>query len=147
MSIRRSTWVAAAGLLLAAMPIPAHHSFRGEYDETRLVTVNGTLTKVFWNNPHVMLSVDVKDDSGQVANWKMELASPNGLMRQGWKLDSLRPGDQVAVTGFGARDGSHLMNARTVTIGGTGHSTVRDDTVPVSKFLEKSKLWRSQTGQ
>lgn len=140
MSVRRSIWGAGAGLLLAALPIPAHHSFRAEYDETRLVTVNGTITKVFWNNPHVMLSVAVKDESGQVANWRMELASPNSLMRQGWKLDSLRPGDRVAVTGFGSRDGSHVMDTRTVTLGGKAHSTLRDDTVPVSKLREKNKL-------
>jgi hypothetical protein len=123
----RSFRIATAGLLLAAMPLLAHHSFQAEYDENKLVTVNGRVTKVAWTNPHVLLSMDVRDDSGKVANWQMELASPNGLLRQGWKLDSLKPGDQVTVSGYAARDGSHLVNARRVVLGGKAYSTVKDD--------------------
>jgi len=124
---RRSFGIATAGLLLVAMPALAHHSFQAEYDENKLVTVNGTVTKVAWTNPHVMLNVDVRDDRGNVANWEMELASPNGLLRQGWKLDSLKPGDQVTVSGYAARDGSHLINARRVILGGKAYSTIKDD--------------------
>lgn len=127
MSIHRSFWIAGAGLLLAAMPILAHHSFQAEYDESKLVTVNGKVTKVAWNNPHVMLNMDVKDDHGKVASWQMELASPNGLMRQGWKVDSLKPGDQVTVSGYAARDGSHLVNARRVILGAISDSALRYD--------------------
>ncbi|HSR06590.1 MAG TPA: DUF6152 family protein [Bryobacteraceae bacterium] len=127
MNIRRIFGIATAGLLLVAMPVLAHHSFQAEYDENKLVTVNGTVTKVAWINPHVMLNVDVRDDSGKVANWEMELASPNGLLRQGWKLDSLKPGDQVTVSGYAARDGSHLVNARRVILGGKAYSTIKDD--------------------
>ena len=78
-----------------------------------------------------MQSVMNVNDSGKLVNWKMELASPNGLMRQGWKVDSLKPGDRVAVSGYAARDGSHLMNARKVILGGKSFSTVKDDTVPL----------------
>ena len=127
MNIRRGFGIATAGLLLVAMPVLAHHSFQAEYDENKLVTVNGTVTKVAWTNPHVMLNVDVRDDRGNVANWEMELASPNGLLRQGWKLDSLKPGDQVTVSGYAARDGSHLINARRVILGGRAYSTIKDD--------------------
>lgn len=127
MKIRLSFGVATAGLLLVAMPVLAHHSFQAEYDESKLVTVNGTVTKVAWINPHVMLNVDVRDDSGKVANWEMELASPNGLLRQGWKLDSVKLGDQVTVSGYAARDGSHLVNARRVILGGKAYSTIKDD--------------------
>jgi hypothetical protein len=123
----RGFGIATAGLLLAALPVLAHHSFQAEYDENKLVTVNGTVTKVAWTNPHVMLNMDVRDDSGKVANWQMELASPNGLLRQGWKLDSLKPGDQVTVSGYAARDGSHLVNARRVILGGKAYSTIKDD--------------------
>jgi len=126
-NIRRGFGIATAGLLLVAMPVLAHHSFQAEYDENKLVTVNGTVTKVAWTNPHVMLNVDVRDDRGNVANWEMELASPNGLLRQGWKLDSLKPGDQVTVSGYAARDGSHLINARRVILGGKAYSTIKDD--------------------
>lgn len=127
MNMRRNFGFATAGLLLVAMPVLAHHSFQAEYDESKLVTVNGTVTKVAWTNPHVMLNMDVRDDRGKVANWEMELASPNGLLRQGWKLDSLKPGDQVTVSGYAARDGSHLVNARHVTLGAKTLSTIKDD--------------------
>lgn len=130
MSVHRAVLIAGAGLLLAAMPILAHHSFKAEYDETHLVTFNGTVTKVSWKNPHVILDMDVKDDNGKVVNWEMELASPNGLLRQGWKVDSLKPGDRVVVSGYGARDGSHVVNARKVILGGKAYSTVRDDNAP-----------------
>jgi hypothetical protein len=125
--IHRIVLKVAAGLLLAAMPTLAHHSFMAEYDETRLITLNGTITKVSWKNPHVTMNVDVKDESGQVTNWELELASPNGLLSQGWKVDSLKQGVRVAVTGFGARDGSHLANARKIVIGGTANPALRDE--------------------
>ena len=117
---KRVGWMATAGLLLAAMPVFAHHSFAAQYDETTLITLTGKVTKMTWKNPHVALNLDVKGDDGQVANWQLEMGSPNGLMQQGWKLDSLKPGDQVTVSGFRARDGSRLVNARKVTIGAQG---------------------------
>jgi hypothetical protein len=117
----------AGGLLLAAMPTLAHHSFMAEYDESRLITLSGTVTKVSWKNPHVTMNMDVKDEGGKVTNWELELASPNGLLSQGWKVDSLKQGTRVVVTGFSARNGSHLANARKVVVGGTAYSAVRDE--------------------
>jgi hypothetical protein len=69
-----------------------------------------------------MLNMDVKDESGSVANWEMELASPNGLLREGWKVDSLKPGDRVVVTGYAAKDGSHIASGRKVVLGGKANS-------------------------
>lgn len=102
-------------VLLMAAPLFAHHSFKAEYDESRQVTVTGTITKVLWNNPHVMLYVDVKSDS-KVASWELELASPNGLMSQGWKVDSLKPGDQVTAVGYPAKDGANILSAKKITL-------------------------------
>jgi len=127
MGIHRSVLKSAGALLLAALPTLAHHSFMAEYDETRLITLSGTITKVSWKNPHVTMYMDVKDESGKVTNWELELASPNGLLSQGWKVDSLKQGVHVAVTGFGARNGSHLANARKVVVGGTAYSALRDE--------------------
>jgi hypothetical protein len=130
MSIHRDFKIAAAASLLAAMPVLAHHSFQAEYDENKLVSVNGKVTKVVWSNPHVLLHMDVRDNKGKVSDWEMELASPNGLLRQGWKVDSLKPGDQVTVSGYAARDGSHLLNARRVMLGAQAYSTLKDDAAP-----------------
>jgi Family of unknown function (DUF6152) len=115
MRTKRRVLLATAGLLLAALPVLAHHSFKAEYDESKPITLKGTVTKITWNNPHVMMYLDVKDDTGKLANWQLELASPNGLLSQGWKVDSLKPGDQVSATGFRARDGSNMANIRKVT--------------------------------
>jgi hypothetical protein len=109
-------WAASLGLLLAALPALAHHSFQAEYDADKPVTLKGTVTRVEWTNPHARFYVDVKDDSGKVTNWNFELASPNGLMRQGWTRHSLKVGDVVSVTGAMAKDGSNMANARTVTL-------------------------------
>jgi hypothetical protein len=94
----------------------AHHSFTAEYDAAKPVTLTGTVTKVEWMNPHARFYIDVKDDSGTVTNWELELGSPNALMRLGWTRNSLKPGEQVSVEGSLAKDGSKLANARKVTL-------------------------------
>src|SRR5579863_1386570 len=106
--------VMAGGLMLAAVPMLAHHSFSAEYDRSKPISLKGTVTKVEWMNPHARFYVDVKDDSGKVTNWEFELGSPNGLMRQGWTRNSMKPGDTVSVEGYLAKDGAKLGNARTV---------------------------------
>ena len=116
MRTKRLVLLATTGLLLAAVPVFAHHSFKAQYDETQPITLKGAITKITWNNPHVLMYLDVKDDNGKVANWELELASPNGLMSQGWRVDSLKPGEQVSVSGFRARDGSNMANIRKVTL-------------------------------
>jgi hypothetical protein len=103
--------------VLAAAPAFAHHSFAAEYDSAKPVTLKGSVTKMEWMNPHARFYVDVKDDSGAVTNWELELGSPNGLMRRGWTRNSLKPGDVVIIEGYLAKDGSKLANARNVTLG------------------------------
>jgi len=115
--LRHSSLCAAAALLLAAMRVSAHHAFAAEYDEHKRVTVSGTVTKFKWTNPHAWLYVDGKDESGKPASWSFEMGSPNGLVHRGWKKNGLdlKEGDQVTVDGYGAKDGSNVANARTVT--------------------------------
>jgi hypothetical protein len=118
-SMAHAAW--GLGLLLAAVPVLAHHSFKAEFDESTPITLSGTVAKVNWKNPHVRLFVDVKDEGGKVTNWELELSSPNGLLTQGWKVDSLKPGDQVTVTGYRAREsGKYLLNARKISLGAAG---------------------------
>ena len=72
----------------------AHHSFAAEYDGGKPVTVTGTVARIDWQNPHIYLYLDVKDDQGAVAQWKFEGYPPNMLVRQGWKRDAtLKVGD------------------------------------------------------
>jgi len=94
----------------------AHHSFGAEYDAKQPVTLKGTVTKFEWTNPHARFYIDVKDDSGNVTNWNLELASPNVLNRQGWTRHSLNIGDVITVEGSRAKDGAHMANARSVIL-------------------------------
>jgi hypothetical protein len=107
--------VAGIGLLAPAAAL-AHHSFAAEYDAKKPVTLKGNVTKVEWTNPHARFYLDVKDESGNVTNWNLELASPNVLTRNGWTRHSLNVGDQITVEGAQAKDGSQMANARTVTL-------------------------------
>jgi hypothetical protein len=107
--------LACASLVVAA-PVLAHHSFSGEYDSTKPITLTGKVTKVEWTNPHARFYIDVKGDDGQTTNWNLELASPNVLKRQGWASNSLKEGDTVTVEGSLARSGAKMANARLVTL-------------------------------
>ena len=106
-----------AGLFIAlGVPLVAHHSFEAEYDFNKTLKVTGTVTKLEWMNPHARFYLDVTDENGKVTNWNFELGPIVILVRQGWRKDSLKPGDQVTVEGYLAKDGTALANARRVTL-------------------------------
>ncbi len=109
-----------AGLLLAAVPLVAHHSFAAEYDATKPIKFTGTVTKIEWTNPHCYFYVDVKTESGKIENWALELGNPNALLRNGWTPKSVKIGDEVNVEGTRAKDGSLLGNARSMILSTTG---------------------------
>ena len=101
-------------MLLTAASIPAfaHHPFASEFDINKPVTLSGTITKVDWTNPHTYVYLDVKDASGTVANWKVELGGPVALTNRGWSRSLLKTGEQVTVEGWQSKDGSKLANAK-----------------------------------
>ena len=105
---------------LCSIPAYAHHNFRSEFDINAPFTVTGTVTKVEWTNPHAWFYVDVKDAKGEVANWAMEMGSPNALMRAGWKRTSMNAGDAVSVEGYRSWDRKNTGNARSVILTKTG---------------------------
>lgn len=101
-------------IVLAGMPLLAHHSFASEYDSNKPVELKGEVTKLDWINPHAWIYIDVKDEAGKVVGWACELGSPNLLTRNGWRRDSLKAGDSVIINGSAAKDGSRMANARVV---------------------------------
>lgn len=121
--MRNAVLVSAAIVLSIGLSrsAAAHHSFAAEYDATKPVKLTGKVTKLEWENPHTYFYIDVKDaTTNQVVNWSVELGSPNSLMRLGWTRKSMKIDDVVTVEGSLAKDGSKLVNARTVSLASTG---------------------------
>jgi hypothetical protein len=115
----------------------AHHAFSAEFDASKPVTLEGTVVKMEWLNPHAWLWVDVTDAEGKVQQWGVEFGPPNALFRRGWRKSSVPFGAQVTVTGYLAKDGRPVANANRVTLpdgrtlfagsSGTGAPYVEED--------------------
>jgi hypothetical protein len=101
--------------LASCLPALAHHSGAAEFDSNKKINLTGAVTKVEWTNPHAHFYIDVKDASGTVVNWNLELASPNVLIRNGWHRNSIKAGDTVSVTGVQAKDSSYYGSAGVIT--------------------------------
>ena len=114
MKVKTAVLLVGLGVLLAARPGVAHHAFAAEFDSDKPVKLTGAVTRLDWTNPHAWIYLDIKDETGKVANWGFELASPNGLMRNGWTRFSLKPGDVVTIEGSRAKNGSTNANAQSV---------------------------------
>jgi len=109
-------------LTVAVMPLYAHQSIESFYDIDKLVTLKGIVTMVEWQNPHVMLHLDVKDGDGSIVSWNVETMSAEGLMSRGLERDFIKAGDTVSMSVFVAKDGAQRAAAQTITLPtGTAH--------------------------
>jgi hypothetical protein len=99
--------VALAGIAAAlfAAPALAHHSF-AMFDADKTIEMVGTVKEFQWTNPHSWLQVNVTDATGKTVEWSLEMGSPGGLARGGWRPKTVVPGDKVTVTAHPLKDGS-----------------------------------------
>ena len=89
----------------ASSALFAHHG-NAAYDETIPIKIKGVVSKFDWTNPHIYIYVDLKEDDGTMTHWAVESLSPERMTRMGWDKQSVKPGDQVTITLYAAKDGS-----------------------------------------
>ena len=94
----------------------AHHSFSAEFDVSKPIKLQGTVTSVKWINPHTWIFMDVKKADGSVENWGVEAGTPNTLFRLGFTRDAVKVGTEILVDGYESRDGSKRANGRDMTL-------------------------------
>src|ERR1700738_1839841 len=114
---------AFGGMLLASVPLAAHHEILAKFDASKPVAFNGIVTLVDWRNPHVHVFINVQN-AKETVNWAVELESPIDLQRNGWTRESLRPGDKIHVEGMAARNGSRQAWGTSVVLRGTGKTVL-----------------------
>ena len=107
--------VLATLLLVASPQISAHHGVAG-YDLAKTITLTGTVTRFDWENPHVVVYLDAKDETTPVQHWSVELAAPLLMRRLGWSGNSMKPGDQVVAEVHPSKNGAPVGLSGTATI-------------------------------
>jgi hypothetical protein len=107
--------LSAMAMILASIPILAHHAFTAEFDANQPIKLRGTVAKLELINPHSWIHIDVKNSDGTTTRWMIEGGTPNTLLRRGITKSSLPIGSEILVDGYRAKDGSPRANGRDVT--------------------------------
>ena len=143
--------LAVGGLVLAAVPVVAHHAFSSEFDADRPIHLEGTITKMEWINPHAWIHLRTNKPDGTTEVWMVEGGTPNTLFRRGLTRDTLTVGTEIVVDGYQSKDGAGAgtdesplkANGRNITfpdgqklfLGSSGTGAPRDGTDPTERPL------------
>ena len=116
----------AIGMLLTRAA-HSHHSFTAEFVADKTATLKGTITQVWFRNPHVRYLIVVENEDGEEETWDARGSPVVWLARRGWKRDTIQVGDVVEMYGFLGRDGIKMLSIVTITL---ADGTVMVDKVP-----------------
>jgi hypothetical protein len=101
--------------LFCAGTLCAHHAFAPTFDGEKVVRIKGLVTRFEWVNPHSYIIVDLKTADGKTQQWALEGPAPNQLVRRGYAMDSIKPGDPVEACGYGTRDATPKIDPNSGT--------------------------------
>jgi len=111
----RMAFLAFGVLLILPLALRAHHG-AAAYDTSKPTTLKGTVTDYKFINPHVEISIAVKNDKGKVETWIAEANSPNVLSRRGWSRDTMKPGDEITLIGNRGKNGTFTLRLQKVVL-------------------------------
>jgi hypothetical protein len=120
----RASTLALVGTLLAATSAFAHHPFSSEFDANAPIRLEGKVTRVDWNNPHVV--INLTETNGN-RTWNLEAAGPTELAKKGWSRDTLKAGDQITVEAYKAKSEPMTASARVIELPGGKKMSAADD--------------------
>lgn len=109
-------WALVLGFTFVSTNLFAHHGV-ANYDTTALLSVKGTVTEVQFVNPHVQISMDVKNEKGEIEKWKGEAQSPAMLVRySGWNRNTIKAGDTITASGHRTKNGLNFLRLVKITL-------------------------------
>ena len=109
-------WATIFCFAFVSAPLPAHHG-EANYDTEKTVSVKGTVTEFQFVNPHVQISLDVKNDKGEIEKWIGEARSPAMLSRYGgWDKDTIKVGDVITFYGHRTKNGTPFMRLEKIVM-------------------------------
>jgi uncharacterized protein DUF6152 len=137
-------------MMAAAIPAWAHHSFAAQFDQNKVVILQGTVTSMEWVNPHAFIHMAVKNPDGTVTNWAIEGNTPNSLLRAGITKKALAEGTEIAVRGFLSKSGEKVASGSSIifktgkklSLGSQREETDRD--VVLEWISSDEELWKRQ---